>query len=73
MGPNRLIAGVVEAHTDTTLGFDQYLMATIDQLAHASGRHANAVFVVFNFLGDAYDHACISSFTQWLPVLLVAK
>jgi hypothetical protein len=39
-------------------------MTTIDQFTNASGGHANAVFVVFNFFRDANDHFRFSWFER---------
>ncbi len=52
---------VADADAIAGVGLDQHLVAVLDRLAHARRRHADAVFVVLDFLGYAYQHDCSCS------------
>ena len=49
--------GITRAHTRAAL--DQHLMAAPDELIRAGGQERHAIFLLFDFLGDADDHGLI--------------
>ena len=57
-GADRLVIRVVDTNAFTGLAFDQDLVTVLDRFTHASWRHANPVFVILNFLGNANQHNC---------------
>jgi len=52
----RNVVRVGEANARTGLGFHQYLVALQHEFLDRGGHHADAVFVVFDFLGYTDPH-----------------
>ena len=50
------VISVMHADAGTGLRFDQDLMPVVDEFAHAAWGQADAVFVVFDFFRDTYQH-----------------
>ena len=57
LGPGRLVLGIGQSDRLTALLLYQDLVSTGRQLLHSGGSHADPVFMVFDFLGYANNHA----------------
>jgi hypothetical protein len=55
-GSRGSVLGVEEAGADAGIGFDKDLMARARKFFDADGEHGDAVFVEFDFAGDADEH-----------------
>ncbi len=60
VGTCGFIIGVAKANSCSTVVFDPHLMTVTDQLPHACRGHTNAIFMVLDLFGDAYQHETAS-------------
>ena len=56
LGSNLRILGVADADALAGIGLNHDLVTVLDRLAHARRRHADPIFVILDFLGNAYQH-----------------